>query len=429
VTTAAERTVRVPGDKSLTHRALLLAALAEGSSRIRRPLVGADTESTAAALRSLGCAIPPLAASGELVIEGRGLRGLRPPADVIDCGNSGTTARLLMGVLAGHPFDATLTGDASLRSRPMRRVTAPLMEMGAAFTELGAADRLPVRIRGGALHGIDYHSPHASAQVKSAILLAGLVAGVDVSVTEPLLSRDHTERMLAQLGVRLDRQHQADGAARVALRPPPRMAALDFDVPGDFSSAAFLMAFAALHAVRPLRIEGVGLNPGRTGFLDVLRRMGGSVAVENERDSCGEPTGDIVVTRSALSGTSVGGAEIPALIDEVPVIAALAARADGTTTITGAGELRVKESDRIHAVVRNLRAVGVDATELDDGLVVHGTGAPLRGSVQSLHDHRIAMAFGLLAVEAGADIHIDEPEVVAVSFPEYWSTLQTLLAS
>jgi 3-phosphoshikimate 1-carboxyvinyltransferase len=423
---AGVRTVRVPGDKSLTHRALMLAALTDGRSRVQRPLVGADTESTAAALRQLGCAMPQLAEAAELVIDGRGLQGLTAPAAEIDCGNSGTTARLLMGILAGYPFPATLTGDASLQSRPMRRVTGPLQQMGATFEELGASDRLPVRIRGGALRGIDYASPHASAQVKSAILLAGLVSGVEVAVSEPLPSRDHTERMLAELGVRLERASHADGSVRVSLQPPLRISAFDFTVPGDFSSAAFILAFAALHADMPVCVADVGLNPGRTGFLHVLQRMGGAVRVDNERDSCGEPVGDVVASRSSLSATRIDGSEIPSLIDEVPVLAILAARADGTTTITGAGELRVKESDRITAVVRNLQAVGADAQELPDGLVIRGSDRPLRGTIQALHDHRIAMAFGLLAADPRNDIVIDDPDVVAVSFPGFWRMLDTL---
>jgi 3-phosphoshikimate 1-carboxyvinyltransferase len=419
-------TLRVPGDKSLTHRALMLAALASGESRIRRPLVGADTESTAAALRMLGCTIPALDEDGEITIRGLGLHGLREPAAVVDCGNSGTTTRLLMGILAGMPFATTLTGDASLCSRPMRRVTAPLAAMGATFEELGEPDRLPVRIRGGALRGIHHDSPHASAQVKSAILLAGLTGGVEVSVTEPLLSRDHTERMLSVLGVTLEREFRDDGACRVLLRPTNALAPLDFDVPGDFSSAAFIMAFAARHATRPVRIADVGLNPGRTGFLAVLQRMGGRAHVENERESCGEPVGDVVVEAGPLVATRVEAAEIPSLVDEIPAIAVLAARAGGATVITGAGELRVKESDRIAAVVRNLQAIGVDARELEDGMIIHGTDAALQGSVQSFHDHRIAMAFGLLAAEAPAAITIDDRDVVGVSFPSFWSTLASL---
>jgi 3-phosphoshikimate 1-carboxyvinyltransferase len=419
------RSVQVPGDKSLTHRALLLAALADGVSRVRAPLDGADTRATAGALRLLGCAVPALHGD-ELVIRGLGLRGLQAPAAAIDCDNSGTTARLLLGVLSAYSFSAELTGDASLCSRPMRRVTAPLALMGAAFEELGAPDRLPVRVRGGSLRGIDHVSEHASAQVKSAILLAGLAAGVPVSVTEPSLSRDHTERMLAHLGVLLERTGSAGAPARVALTPAPSLDPLDFAVPGDFSSAAFVLAHATLTATQPVRVTGVGLNPGRIGFLAVLQRMGGRIEVENLRESCGEPLGDVVVQRASLAATSIAAAEIPSLIDEIPVLAALAARADGTTLITGAGELRVKESDRIHAVVANLRAIGVDAEELPDGLVVHGSPRPLAGRVRTLHDHRIAMAFGVLGAAPGTALEIDEPAVVAVSFPGFWTLLQSL---
>jgi 3-phosphoshikimate 1-carboxyvinyltransferase len=417
------RTFHVPGDKSLTHRALILACLADGVSRIRGLLVGGDTRSTAAALRLLGCDIPDLCDGAEIRIPGRGLRGLRPPAVVLDCGKSGTTARLLMGVLAGHPFPATLTGDGSLRSRPMRRVTDPLRRMGAAFRERGEPDRLPIEVHGGSLTAIDYESPHASAQVKSAVLLAGLVAGVPVSVREPLPSRDHTERLLAGMGADLVRDAGDGGGARVALQPPDRLPALDFEIPGDFSSAAFLLAFACL-AGRSIRVRDVGLNPGRTGFLRVLRRMGPEVTVENPHERCGEPVGDIVVSPAPLVATDVGGAEIPSLIDEVPVIAILAARAAGTTTISGAGELRVKESDRIAAVAGNLRRVGVEAEDLPEGMRIEGTGRALRGEVQTLHDHRIAMAFGLLAADPRNDVRIDEPAIVAVSFPRFWETLE-----
>lgn len=418
-------TVRVPGDKSLTHRALLFAALADGVSQIRQPLAGADTRSTASAVRALGVHVPELDPEGVLLVRGAGLHGLRAPAELIDCGNSGTTTRLLMGVLAACPFEATLDGDASLRSRPMRRVTEPLTRMGAGFQELGAPDRLPVRVQGGRLQPLDWHSPHASAQVKSAVLLAGMVGGIPVSVMEPIRSRDHTERMLGQLGVLLEQGTSADGRAVVTLTPPERLEALDFHVPGDFSSAAFVMAWAALYGQRDVRIEGVGLNPGRTGFLHVFRRMGGIAVIENERASCGEPVGDIVVSPSSLRATSVGADEVPSLIDEIPAIAVMAARAEGTTTITGAAELRVKESDRITAVVSNLRAVGVDAEELPDGLVVQGTDRPLAGTVQSLHDHRIAMSFGLLD-PAGAAVTIDDRDVVSVSFPGYWGLLEEL---
>lgn len=417
----APRRVVVPGDKSLTHRALMLAALASGDSRIRSPLRGADTQSTAAVLRACGCHVPSL--DGDpLVIRGRGLRGLQAPPAALDCGNSGTTARLMMGILAGCDFAAVLSGDASLRSRPMRRVTTPLAAMGARFRELDAPDRLPVEVTGGALRETHYTSPHASAQVKSAILLAALVGGVRASVTEPILSRDHTERMLATLGATLRRSPAGTGV-RVEIDPAADLGPLDFDVPADFSSAAFVLALATLAGTRAI-VPGVGVNPTRTGFLDVLRRMGGQVRLENRREACGEPVADLHVEPAELAATTIDGAEVPSLVDEIPVIAILAARARGETVISGAGELRVKESDRIAAVVSNLRAAGVDAEELPDGMVIRGTRAPLAGDVRTLHDHRIAMAFGVLAAAGNARLHVDLPDVVDVSFPGFWRMLE-----
>jgi 3-phosphoshikimate 1-carboxyvinyltransferase len=420
------RRIPVPGDKSLTHRALLLAALATGRSRIRRPLRGADTAATASALVQLGCAVPEW--SDELIVDGAGLHGLREPGVVIDCGNSGTTARLLMGILAGYPFAAVLDGDASLRSRPMRRVTTPLATMGARFDELGAADRLPTRVRGGSLRAVTYDSPHASAQVKSAVLLAALTAGVAASVTEPILSRDHTERMLERLGVPLLRHFHQDGRAQVSLTPVTQLDPLDFDVPGDFSSAAFVLAFATLAAPCEIVVPGVGMNPTRTGFLQVLERMGGQVDIRNPRDSCGEPIADLHVQRARLVSTRIMPEEVPSLVDEIPALAVLAARADGETVIEGAGELRVKESDRITAMVSNLRAIGVEAEERSDGMVIRGTDRPLAGAVRVLHDHRIAMSFGLLAAAGNNDVQIDDPAVVVVSYPAFWSMLQEVVS-
>lgn len=423
----SEIRVRVPGDKSITHRALILGALADGRSRIRRPLIAADTRSTAGALRALGVDVPGM--SDEMEIAGAGLHGLRAASEPIDCGNSGTTARLLMGVLAGSSFEVTLTGDASLRSRPMRRVTEPLTLMGATFQELDQPDRLPIRMHGGALRPLCHSSARASAQVKSALLLAGLTGGADVTVTEPVLSRDHTERMLSRVGVRLHREQRADGSVSITLSPASRIDPLDLDVPGDPSSAAFIAAWALLAAAQPVRIVDVGLNPGRTGFFDVVRRMGGHVTFENVRESYGEPIGDIVVRRSALHGTSVAGPEVPSLIDEVPVLAVLAAHAEGTTRIDGASELRVKESDRIRAIVDNLKRVGASAEELADGLIVHGAGSDYAGTVHVHGDHRIAMAFGVLGIVTGERVRVDDPAVADVSFPEFRELLDEMNAT
>jgi 3-phosphoshikimate 1-carboxyvinyltransferase len=420
--------VRVPGDKSLTHRALLLAALASGRSRIRLPLVSADTESTAAVLRVLGCAVPHLEDRDEVIVDGRGLRGLRAHPLPLDCGNSGTTARLLMGVLAAHEFTTTLTGDESLRSRPMRRVTRPLAAMGASFEELERADRLPIRMHGGGLRDTECDSAQASAQVKSAVLLAGLCGGARVTVREPHLSRDHTERMLARLGVPLDVTTDARGVT-VRLTPVAALPPLDFSVPGDFSSAAFVLALGCLGSGEPVRVRDVGLNPARTGFLRVLERMGADVCVEDVRDETGEPVGSVTAAPSQLRGTDMGAAEIPALIDEIPVIAVLAACAQGTTVISGAAELRVKETDRIAALVRNLRELDVDVEEHTDGMTIHGSGRPLSGRVSTFGDHRIAMAFGILDAVGGNRVEIDDPDVVNVSYPAFWNMLAHVAAS
>jgi 3-phosphoshikimate 1-carboxyvinyltransferase len=437
VSTARTR-VRVPGDKSVSHRALLLAALAEGESRLRGLLPGADCRSTAAALRALGVSIPELPEDGrEIRIQGVGLAGLGTPAAPLDCGNSGTTARLLLGVLAGAGVEATLTGDASLRSRPMRRVTAPLSAMGAVFREEGDPDRLPVRVLArGDFRGGRYVLNVASAQVKSALLLAGVLAGVAVEVEEPGLSRDHTERMLRAMGVPVTSEQVPGpgGAVHARVSIPAgisRLAPLELDVPGDPSSAAFLLALAALGGAGPgLRVEGVGVNPTRVGFLPALRRMGVQVAVharhghDSKGSRAGEPVADLEAGPAALEATTIEGAEVPTLIDELPLLAALAARAEGVTRIRDAQELRVKESDRIRTVARNLQALGVTVVEHADGLDVTGRpGAALEGRVTADHDHRIAMAFGVLGALPGSAVEIDDRAVVEVSFPGFWALL------
>lgn len=417
--------VAVPGDKSLTHRALMFSAAATGTSRLRGLLSGADCRSTASVLRALGCDVPDLPADGsEITVAGRGIASWTAPAEWLDCGNSGTTARLMMGLLASRPFSSTLTGDDSLRGRPMRRITAPLERMGARFREAGAPDRLPIEVLGGPLHSIDYVSPKASAQIKSAVLLAGLGAGVPVSVTEPVLSRDHTERILRALGETVTTE-EADGGVRIGFAPSGRaLPPLELEVPGDPSSAAFLVALALLADDGELRIRNVGINPTRTGFLRWVERMGARIAMEDARTAGGEPVADLVVRPGTLRGIALGGHEVPDGIDEVPMLAVLAARAKGETRITGAGELRVKETDRIAAVAGNLRRLGVDAEELEDGIVVRGTDRPLAGQVETFDDHRIAMAFGVLGAHPGNAIEIDHPECVDVSFPGFWELLR-----
>jgi len=434
--------VRVPGDKSVSHRALLFAALAEGESRLEGVLPGADCQSTAAALRAMGVDVPDLPADGApFTVRGVGTSGLRAPDVPLDCGNSGTTARLLLGVLAGAGVPATLTGDASLLSRPMRRVTGPLEAMGARFREEGVLDRLPIRVLGeGEFRGGRWVLPVASAQVKSAMLLAGLLSGRPMEVEEPGLSRDHTERMLRAMGVPVRTARAGVGrddrwTASIEAGPHP-LAPLSLRVPGDPSSAAFLVALAAMGgAGKGLRIEGVGLNPTRTGFLDVFRRMGVDLEVIPDGDPAagvagdilgvGEPTGTLVVRPSRLRATEVGGAEIPSLIDELPLVAVLAARARGVTRIRDAAELRVKESDRIAVTAQNLRALGVTVREYPDGMDVEGTEAPLAGRAPAHHDHRIAMAFGVLGATPGSRVEVDDPAMVEVSFPGFWERLRS----
>ncbi len=408
--------VRVPGDKSISHRALMLATLGSGQSRVRGILRSADVESTAAVLRALGANVPAL--SSDITVSGRGLRGLREATSALDCGNSGTTTRLMAGICAGHAFTSRFIGDASLSRRPMRRVARPLEAMGASV-EL-AGDGLPMTIRGGALRAVDWRSEKSSAQIKSAILLAALVGGVEATVHEPEASRDHSERMLRALGVVVETRGVA-----VTIHPSTAIAPLDVAVPGDPSSAAFFAALAVLSGRGELRLPGVGLNPTRIGFFRALQRMGASVRFDDVRDEGGEPVGTIVAAASGgvLAGVAVGGNEIPTMIDELPMLACVASRSEGTTEITGAAELRVKESDRIAAVVANLRALGGDAEELPDGMRVTGSDKPLRGRVITHGDHRLAMAFGILATLPGNEITIDDPDCAIVSFPGFWSQL------
>lgn len=409
---------RVPGDKSISHRALLLAALGDGPSEIRGLLVSADVEATARALRALGVAVPSLDAGG-ITIPGGGLRGLRSPAAPLDCANSGTTARLVAGLIAGAGLEATLVGDESLSRRPMRRVAEPLRAMGATV-ELPAHDGLPMTVRSTGLHGLTWHSPVPSAQVKSAVLLAGLVAQVPLEVHEPLPTRDHTERMLEARGVDLVR----DGTM-VALRPTGRLDAGPIEVPGDPSSAAFLLGAVACGACGPLRVAHVGVNPTRIGAVAALRRMGLPVRFDAMRMLAGEPVADLVVDPppTRLTGITIAAEEVPSLIDELPLLACVAACAAGETIVHGAGELRVKESDRIRLVVENLRAIGVEAEERPEGFVVRGGDRPRHGSVRTAGDHRIAMAFGVLGAVPGNAIVVDDPSCVAVSWPSFWDAL------
>ncbi len=419
----ASLAVRVPGDKSISHRALICAALARGRSRIRNILPSADVRSTGGVLHALGAEVPPL--GDDVRVDGRGLAGLVAPEGPMDCGNSGTTARLMSGVLSGCLFASRLVGDASLSRRPMGRVARPLTMMGAHFV-FDAGEHLPMVVTGGRLREIEFDSPTASAQVKSAILLAGLVGRVRVTVREPVRSRDHTERMLAALGIEV-----RSSGLEASLEPASELAAFQIDVPADPSSAAFFAALAAAGGIRgggPLELTDVALNPTRLGFFRVLRDMGADVSWEALREECGEPVGTITVAPRGLQGVAIGGEQVPAMIDELPMLACLGALAEGVTEIRGASELRVKESDRIAAVVQNLRDVGADADELPDGLRVHGATRSLGGAVRTHGDHRLAMAFGILGALSGNAIRVDDPECVSVSYPGFWSDLERVTA-
>ncbi|TAM61487.1 MAG: 3-phosphoshikimate 1-carboxyvinyltransferase [Rhodanobacter sp.] len=404
-------TVPVPGDKSVSHRALMLAAIAEGDSRIRGFLEGEDTRATAAVLAQLGVRIETPAA-GERVVHGVGLHGLRGVSQPLDCGNAGTGMRLLTGLLAGQAFDSTLVGDASLSKRPMRRVTDPLTQMGARIdTRQGLP---PLHVHGGQpLHGIRYALPVASAQVKSALLLAGLYADGETAIIEPHPTRDYTERMLAAFGwpIRFEPGH-------ASLEGGHTLHATDVDVPADFSSAAFFLVAASIVPGSELRLPAVGLNPRRTGLLQALRLMGADIAIERQHESGGEPVGDLVVRHAPLHGVELPEALVPDMIDEFPALFVAAAVASGRTLIRGAAELRVKESDRIATMAAGLRALGASIEETPDGAIIHG-GRLGAGSVESHLDHRIAMSFAVAGLVAGGPVRIQDCSHVATSFPGF----------
>ncbi len=416
-------TIRVPGDKSICHRALMLAPLADGSSRIRGLARGADVGATGAAMRALGASsIEPFEAGDP--IEVNGPVQLRSPESVIYCGNSGTTARLMMGLIAGSSAGATLDGDESLRRRPMARVVEPLRRAGALAREVGEPGHLPIEIEGRALSPIEHEGEVASAQVKSALLLAGLMSRVPVTVVEPGASRDHTERMLRAMGAHVEAEPFGEGM-RVSLQAlADPLKPIDMAVPGDFSSAAFWLGLAVLGGCGGgVRVEGVGLNPSRAGFLRVLEAMGASLDAVTTHDEAGEPVGDVVARPSVMQGIEIPPEWVPSLIDEIPILACVASRAAGTTVIRGAQELRVKESDRIAALHANLVALGISSRELADGLEIEGGGRALSGVVETRGDHRIAMAFGVLGAVPGNTIAVDDTSCAQVSYPGFWDEL------
>lgn len=423
-------TIVVPGDKSISHRALLIGALAIGETRIDGLLEGEDVLATVAALKILGVAVEKRG-DGCWCVNGRGVAGLAEPSGVLDMGNSGTAARLLMGVLAAHPFPATLSGDASLNSRPMGRVTEPLGAMGAIFSGR-SGDRLPMTMTGNAeLLPLDYRLPMASAQVKSAILLAGLGAPGVTRVIEPTPTRDHTERMLRAFGADVTVKSENDGGRAISLHGQCELKACDVVVPGDISSAAFPLVAALLTSGSDITIENVGVNLQRCGLLDALIEMGGDIQLSNQRDVAGEPVADIRAVHGALKGINVAAGSAAAMIDEYPVLAVAAAYANGVTTMHGLAELRHKESDRLAAIARGLDACGVRVEEGDDYLVIHGVGGRPKGGavIETGLDHRIAMAFLVLGTGSLESVTIDDASPIETSFPGFTDLMTGLGAN
>lgn len=412
--------VRVPGDKSISHRALILNAIAEGEAIISNVGPGADCASTLRCLRALGVDVESRA-GGTIRIVGGGLRGLHEPADVLDAGNSGTTTRLLTGLLAGQDFFSVITGDGSLRRRPMNRVVEPLRRMGGKISGRQGDNLLPIAIRGSHLTGIDYSLPVASAQLKSALLLAGLYAEGVTTVGQPQLSRDHTERLLKSQGADLS----VDGRV-ITLVPGRHLSAISLDVPGDISSAAFWLVAAAIHPDAEIVVRDVGVNPGRIGILEALKSMGADVEVAPRGERAGEPVADLVARSSVLHATRIAGELVPRLIDEIPILAVAAAFADGETTFADASELRVKETDRVAALVMELGRLGAEIRELPDGLVVRGSGKLLGARCLSHGDHRMAMALAIAGLVAEGETEVDEPLVADVSYPGFWGELERL---
>lgn len=408
----------VPGDKSISHRALLFSSLANGKSEIKGISTGGDVKSTMSCLRQLGVRIDE---TGETVtVYGKGKSAFSKPGSILDAGNSGTTMRLLTGILAGQKFETTITGDETLRKRPMQRIVGPLSEMGAKIV---GTDNMTAPLRifpSDSLHGIRYELPLPSAQVKSSVLLAGMFAEGETTVVEPVESRDHTERMLRLKKVKGPSGLETTISSDYVVSPA------EYDVAGDISSAAFFLAAGAILPGSSVTARGISLNPTRTGFLDILAEMGANVGIENTREAAGEPIGDVTVSHSELHGIEISGGMIPRLIDELPVVAVMAAFAKGETVVRDAHDLRRKESDRIVAVVDNLDAMGADVRELDDGFVVNGTGDLKGAEVDSYKDHRIAMAFAIAGLAAEGKTVIRNAEWAQISFPEFYDVLDGL---
>lgn len=410
----------VPGDKSISHRAIMFASLAQGKSRIRGLLRGEDCLSTLQAFRCLGIEVIE-SADDELIILGRGLAGLQEPTDIVDCGNSGTTMRLMCGILAAQPFFSVLTGDQYLRKRPMARVINPLTAMGARIFGRDSNSKAPLAINGGGLTATEYHSPLASAQVKSAVLLAGMQVDGTTTVYEPHLSRDHSERMLRYFGADLE---SFPGGARVNGRV--ELAGQDVEIPGDISSAAFFLVAGLIVPDSELLLKNVGINPTRSGVIDILQQMGGSIELLNQRELSGEPVADLLVKSSQLRGIEIGGEVIPRAIDEFPVVSVAAAFAQGVTTIHDAKELRVKETDRIAAMCECLGTLGADIAPRDDGMRIVGGKRLSGGQVNSFGDHRIAMSVAIAALGTAAEVKISDTACTETSFPGFWERINQI---
>lgn len=423
--TGLKGSIAVPGDKSISHRCIMFGSIADGITEVRNFLQGADCLATIRCFRSLGIEIEET--DSTVTVHGKGLHGLSAPDRILDVGNSGTTTRLLSGILSGQPFESRISGDESLNSRPMKRIMDPLTQMGARISSIPGNGYAPLHIAPSSLHGIHYDSPVASAQVKSCILLAGLYADGETSVTEPSLSRNHTELMLREFGADIRTTHALDSTkATASIRPCSGLYGQKITVPGDISSAAYFIAAGLIVPDSEILIENVGINPTRAGILKVCEDMGGNITLLNERTEGGEKIADILVKTSSLHGITIEGDIIPTLIDEIPVIAVMAAVAEGTTVIKDASELKVKETDRIETVTDNLKAMGCNVTPTADGMII--TGGKLKGaSIHTLLDHRIAMAFSIAALVAEGNTKILDSKCVDVSYPTFYDTFEQLL--
>lgn len=416
--------VTIPGDKSISHRSIMLGSIALGTTEITHFLEGADCLSTIDCFRKMGVEIERKPSS--ILVHGKGLRGLTAPASTLNVGNSGTTTRLISGILSGQNFATTLSGDDSLNSRPMKRIMTPLNTMGAHIRSLNDNGCAPLHIRPGALHGIHYQSPVASAQVKSAVLLAGLYADSPTSVTEPALSRNHTELMLQGFGAYVATDLHTDGTATAHVEPCKELYGQQICVPGDISSAAYFIAAALLVPGSELLVKNVGTNFTRAGFLKVCKAMGADIETVSQTIEGGESRADLLVRYSHLKGTVIEGDIIPTLIDEIPMIAIMAAFADGQTVIRDAAELKVKETNRIDTVTAGLKAMGADITPTDDGMIIEGTGHLNGASIQSYLDHRIAMAFSVAGLASDGETQIVDSQCMDVSYPEFYATLNSV---